>query len=64
MYGRLFALPPSDAASVQGVGPTVTVRGLKPGTYFVSVMAVDAYGQHVGRQLYPASDELRVTVPG
>jgi len=64
MYERLFAMPPSDAASVQGAGPTITVRKLPAGTYFVSVMAMDAYGQQVGRQLYPASDELRVTVPG
>ena len=64
MYPRLFALPPSDAASVQGAGPTITVHGLKAGTYFVSVMAFDPYGQRVGRQLYPASNELRVTVPG
>jgi hypothetical protein len=62
MYEQLFALPPSDAASVQGAGPTITVPRLAAGTYFVSVMAVDAYGQQVGRQLYPASSELRVTV--
>jgi len=27
-------------------------------------MATDSYGQQVGRQLYPASNELRVTVSG
>ncbi len=64
MYERLFALPPSNVASVDAAGPTITVRGLAPGTYFVSVMAVDPYGQQVGRQLYPASNELRVTVAG
>ena len=64
MYERLFALPPSDAASVQGAGRTITVPSLRAGTYFVSVMATDPYGQQVGRQLYPASNELRVTVSG
>lgn len=64
MYQRLFALPPSDAASVEAAGPTVTVRGLRPGAYFVSVMALDAYGRQVGRELYPSSSELRVAVPG
>lgn len=64
MYERLFALPPSDAAGVDAAGTTITVSGLRPGNYFVSVMATDAYGQQVGRQLYPASNELRVTVSG
>ncbi len=64
MYQRLFALPPSGAASVQSAGPTITVPRLAAGTYFVSVMAIDAYGRQVGRQLFPASNELRVTVPG
>ena len=64
MYPRLFAVPPSDAASVDAAGPTITVRGLAPGTYFVSVMAMDAYGQQVGRQLYPASNELQIAVSG
>jgi hypothetical protein len=64
MYPRLFDLPPSDVASVEASGPTITIRGLAPGTYYVSVMAVDGYGQQVGRQLYPASNELRLTVTG
>ena len=64
MYPRLFALPASDVASVEGAGPSITVPRLAAGTYFVSVMATDSYGQRVGRQLYPASNELRVTVPG
>jgi len=64
MYEQLFMVPPSDAASVQEAGPVITVPRLPAGTYFVSVMATDAYGQQVGRQLYPASNELRVTVPG
>lgn len=64
MYQRLFALPPSDAASVEAVGPSIRVRGLRAGTYFVSVMATDPYGRQVGRELYPASNELLVTVVG
>ena len=64
MYPRLFALPPSGAASVEGTGPAITMPRLAPGAYFVSVMAVDPYGQRVGRQLYPASNDLRVSVPG
>ena len=64
MYPRLFALPPSDAATVDATGTTITVRGLAPGTYYVSVMAIDAYGREVGRHLYPASNELRLIVTG
>jgi len=64
MYPRLFEMPPSDAASATSEGPSITVRGLAPGTYYVSVISVDAYGQQVGRTLYPASNELRLSVPG
>ena len=64
MYEQLFAMPPSDVASAQGAGPTIIVPRLAAGSYFVSVMALDRYGQEIGRQLWPASNELRVTVSG
>jgi hypothetical protein len=32
--------------------------------HFVSVMATDAYGEQVGRDLHSTSNELRVTVTG
>ena len=64
MYPRLFASPPSDSAIVEGAGPAINVPGLQRGTYFVSVMAIDAYGRQVGRLLWPPSNELRVAVPG
>jgi hypothetical protein len=63
MYERLFTMPTSDVASARGKGPTISVPRLPAGSYFVSVMPLDAYGEHVGRQLWPASNELRITVP-
>jgi hypothetical protein len=63
MYPRLFRLPPA-AANASPRGPSIMVTGLRPGTYFVSVWAVDAYGQRVGRTVYPASNEVRVEVSG
>jgi hypothetical protein len=63
MYDRLFRLPPGDVAIVDAPGRDISLH-LQPGTYFVSVMARDAYGDRVGRALYPLSNELRVTVPG
>jgi len=62
MYSRLFQIPPSDVAKVDSNVPDVTVSGLRPGTYFVSVMPRDSYGDSVGRELYPSSNELKVTV--
>jgi hypothetical protein len=32
-------------------------------TYYITVMADDSYGLSVGRVIYPASNELKVTVP-
>ena len=63
MYDRLFRLPPGDVATIDAPGRDISLH-LRPGTYFVSVMARDAYGDQVGRVLYPLSNELRVTVPG
>jgi hypothetical protein len=62
MYSRLFQVPPSDVARVDSNGPNIVVSGLGPGTYFVSVMPRDSYGDSVGRELYPSSNELKVTV--
>ena len=62
MYSRLFQIPPSDVAKVDSNGPDITVSGLRPGTYYVSVMPRDSYGDSVGRDLYPSSNELKVTV--
>jgi hypothetical protein len=62
MYGRLFQIPPSDVARVDSNSPDITVSGLRSGTYFVSVMPRDSYGVSVGRELYPSSNELKVTV--
>ena len=62
MYANLFQIPPSDVAKVDSNVPTITVPGLRPGTYFVSVMPRDSYGDSVGRELYPSSNELKVTV--
>ncbi len=62
MYSRLFQIPPSNVARVDSNGPDIVVSGLRPGTYYVSVMPRDSYGDSVGRELYPSSNELRVTV--
>ncbi len=62
MYGRLFQIPPSDVAKVDSNVPDITVSGLRPGNYFVSVMPRDSYGDTVGRELFPSSNELKVTV--
>jgi len=63
MYGRLFQIPPSDVSRVDSSSPDITVSGLRPGTYYVSVMPRDSYGDSVGRLLYPSSNELQLTVP-
>ena len=62
MYNRLFQIPPSDVARVDSNARDLLVSGLRPGTYYVSVMARDSYGDSVGRELYASSNELRVTV--
>jgi hypothetical protein len=62
MYSRLFQIPPSEVSRIDSNSPDITVSGLRPGTYFVSIMPRDSYGDSVGRELYPSSNELKVTV--
>ncbi|MBU4224675.1 MAG: hypothetical protein KKC71_02500 [Chloroflexi bacterium] len=65
MYEQLFELPPSNIGLIRLDADQEQVdipieRGM---SYFVTVMPFDSYGQSVGRVLYPASNELKVTVP-
>jgi hypothetical protein len=64
MYERLFQVPGHDVRSLDASTRNIRIAGLAAGTYFVSVMPMDAYGRQVGRDLAPLSNELRVTVPG
>ena len=65
MYEQLFELPPSNISLIKLDADQEQVdipieRGM---SYFITVMPFDSYGQSVGRILYPASNELKVTVP-
>ncbi len=62
MYKRLFTLFTVERSERRRNRPNDHRPGVKPGTYFVSVMAMDADGEQVGREVYPASNELRFTV--
>jgi hypothetical protein len=65
MYARLFELPPSDVALIK-IGPDqseATIPLASSATYFITVMPFDVYGEGVGRILYPASNEIRITMP-
>jgi hypothetical protein len=65
MYTRLFDLPPSDLGLIrlQADQSQVAIQVDHGITYFISVMALDSYGQSVGREIYPFSNELKVSVP-
>ncbi len=62
MYDRLFELPKSDVTLVTTEVEQVWLT-LEPGhTYFVTVMPFDAHGEAVGRKLYRASQELKISL--
>jgi hypothetical protein len=65
MYEQLFDLPPSNIGLIRLDAHHEWVdipveRGI---SYFITVIPFDAYGQSVGRVLYPASNEIKVAVP-
>ena len=65
MYGYLFELPPKNLGFMKLAAnkTQVDIPVTHGKTYFISVMAYDSYGLSVGRVIYPASNELKVTVP-
>jgi streptogramin lyase len=58
MYGALFTLPPSDVALLTTSTTSITYALPAGGTYYVTVMPYDAYGQSVGKTLYHVSAEI------
>lgn len=60
MYAPRFHLPPSDLKWIETPETSITIRIPPRAPAFVTVMGYDAYGQSVGRQLYPVSEELRL----
>jgi WD40 repeat protein len=61
MYDALFTLPPSDIALLTTPTTSITYALPAGGTYYVSVMPYDAYGQSIGKTLYHASDEICIS---
>jgi hypothetical protein len=58
MYDAFNNLPPSDVALLTVPSGEVELSIPEGETYYVSIMAFDAYGEQVGRSLYPVSNEL------
>ena len=63
MYAARFTLPRSEVLLDQTTATFDTLTLPGPGDYYVTVMAVDAHGQAVGRTLYPMSEEIRLRGP-
>jgi hypothetical protein len=59
-YEARFRLPPADIARVDTPALGVTLDLPATGPVYVTVMAYDAYGETIGRVVYPMTEELRV----
>jgi len=60
MYSARFTVPACDLAWVQTNGTSVTVELPRGMPAYFSVMGFDAYGDSVGRRLYPLSEEILI----
>jgi len=63
MYDPFHQLPPADVDLIQTESGQVQVAIPAGGTRYISIMAYDAYGEQVGRQLYSASNEIVISSP-
>jgi hypothetical protein len=59
---QAFQLPPDDLGQlvVDARSPAVTIEPRGRKTVYVTVMPVDAYGESVGRKIFPFSNELKI----
>lgn len=59
---QAFQLPPDDLGQlvVDAGSPAVTIEPRGRKTVYVTVMPVDAYGESVGRKIFPFSNELKI----
>lgn len=60
MYPARFRLPPADVARVDTPEPGVSLWLPPQVPVYVTVMPYDAYGESVGRTLYPMTEELLI----
>jgi hypothetical protein len=58
MYEGLFRVPPHDVALVTTRTPSVRLSLPTGRDYFVTIMPFDAYGESLGKRIYPMSSEL------
>lgn len=65
MYASLFELPPADLGRMTLAADQTQVDiSVRHGqTYYVTIMAFDAYGQSVGRTLFPESNQIKIIIP-
>ena len=61
MYDAYHRLPLVDVALMVTQSGKLDIHLPNDEIYFLSIMAYDAYGEKVGRELYPASNEIRIS---
>jgi hypothetical protein len=60
MYPARYRLPPDDLARIDTRELGVVIRLPGDGPVYVTVMPYDAYGEAIGRRLYPMTEELLI----
>jgi hypothetical protein len=58
MYEGLFRVPPHDVELLTTRTPSVRLSLPTGRDYFVTIMPFDAYGESIGKRIYPMSSEL------
>jgi len=62
MYDAYHRLPPVDVKFLTTSSRELDISIPEGDTYYVTIMAYDAYGEKVGRKLYPASNEIKLSI--
>jgi len=61
MYDAFHRLPPSDVDLMMTTEGWADISLPEGEVYYLTIMAYDAYGELVGRELYPASNEIKLS---
>jgi len=61
MHDAYHRLPPSDVDLLVSEEGSLDIHLPEDEVYYLTIMAFDAYGELVGRELYPASNEIKLS---
>lgn len=64
MYDALYQMPPHDVDLIQTEDTQVTLELDPSEIYYITIMAFDAHGEEINKEMYLQSNEIKIETPG